>query len=1318
MDLANGTFQIENTDISIGQAEPRGISVTRYYNSTRRNSNLAGLSPGWTLNYCTTAKNVPAPQAMLGGSTPAQAASLLTATAAAIATYNGGYPNPKNWLTTALIAKWGVDQITKSGVSVSLGKDTVQFVKQPNGVFTPPGSCTMSLTQNGSTYALQQRHGNKLNFDSQGRLSTIVDQYNRSLSVTYYDPSNSLPQTVTDWKGRTLSFYYYSIDPSIPKHLYWITDGTRYVYYTYMVQTQPVQLASFIDGEGQSTSYHYDANYQITTTIDAQSRLVVSNLYDSQGHVTTQYTQGDTNKMWKIYWSGWQTTEFNPAGGETDYVYDDQGRLTAVVDPLNYETDTYYDGQNHIVETVSPLSEVNQFVYDGNNNLIQKIDPLGFTNQFAYDNQNNLIRSIEPRGNVSTFGYNSQFSLTGSTNGAGDYVNYSYTTSGALEGTLASRTDSGGATSYNYDSYGQLSSITYPGSLGSERFTNSSFGDITSHADARGFVTTFSYNNCRQLTNSVAPTNLVTKIMYDAVGNAASATDRRGNVTSNIWSATHHLLATALPATSQGTPIVTNIYDNRDWLVRSLDPLQNVTQFTNDADGRMIAATDPLSRTTTFGFDADGRKISNRNAAGEIISQTWDARGELIKLTDGAGHASLRAFDGAGNQIILTNRNGKVWQFKFDGANRLTNTITPRGYSTSLAFNHQGLIASLKDPAGQSTTYGYDAKGRLTNRTDTVATALYRYDANDNLTNTSENSLTNSWAYDAYNHVSSCKDIYGNLIQYRYDASGNMTNLIYPGGKNVYYAYDSNNHLTNVTDWAGRKTSMTYDLAGRATSITRPNGTYRTIAYDATGQPTNILEQTAIGFPIALFRLNWNSAAEMQWEFSAPLPHTNAPPTRTMTYDDDNRLASVDGNGVTVDSDGNMISGPLTNDTFASFIYDARNRLVSCGNVTNAYDPTGNRIGIVSGTNRIVLVVNPNAQFPQVLMRIKNSVTNYYVYGAGLLYQVTETVASTNTLTYHYDYRGSTVALTDGNGNVTDRMEYSLYATMTYRVGTNEAPFLFDGRYGVMTDPNGLLYMRARYYNPYLCRFLNPDPSGFAGGLNFYAYANGNPVSFTDPVGKYAILDDLAFTASGAVLGAVGQGVTDLVTWKWTGWSGIGRAAAAGAAGGEATLYGTPIAGAAAFAAAKNTLDQSAAMAAGTQNGFSVVELGANTVIGAGTGYVGEFIPMPAISGLNAGRGSFDAVTSQMVTKLENGTIQNISWTTAGKMFVSQTYNGVADTTLGGVVDGMQYNLFGSPDSTINNTVSPAWNFSGNQTLSSGTTTSTSLSSPTGKPGN
>ena len=208
-----------------------------------------------------------------------------------------------------------------------------------------------------------------------------------------------------------------------------------------------------------------------------------------------------------------------------------------------------------------------------------------------------------------------------------------------------------------------------------------------------------------------------------------------------------------------------------------------------------------------------------------------------------------------------------------------------------------------------------------------------------------------------------------------------------------------------------------------------------------------------------------------------------------------------------MDADGNLTLGPLTNSTFGSYTYDARNRLLNAGGVTNAYDAMNNRIGQTYGTNISIFVVNPNVKLPQVLMRIKNGVTNYYIYGAGLLYQITQTATVTNTRSYHYDSRGSTVALTDDNGNVTDRIEYSAYGSTAYRAGNTDTPFLFNGRYGVMTDPNGLLYMKARYYNPYLCRFLNPDPSGFAGGLNMYAAFNGNPVSYTDPTGLGAVGD-------------------------------------------------------------------------------------------------------------------------------------------------------------------------------------------------------------------
>ena len=213
-----------------------------------------------------------------------------------------------------------------------------------------------------------------------------------------------------------------------------------------------------------------------------------------------------------------------------------------------------------------------------------------------------------------------------------------------------------------------------------------------------------------------------------------------------------------------------------------------------------------------------------------------------------------------------------------------------------------------------------------------------------------------------------------------------------------------------------------------------------------------------------------------------------------------------------VDLDGNMTSGPLTNDTFVTYGYNARNQLLNVGGISYGYDPAGNRVAMTNGVSVTRFVVNPDAPLPQVLMRTRSGITNYYIYGQGLLYEITETATTTNMLTYHFDYRGSTIAFTDKNGNVTDRVEYSAYGTPSYRAGTNDTPFLYNGRYGVMTDSSGLLYMRARYYNVYICRFVNADPSGFAGGLNMYAFCNGNPISLTDPNGLGAVGGNASFS--------------------------------------------------------------------------------------------------------------------------------------------------------------------------------------------------------------
>ena len=139
-----------------------------------------------------------------------------------------------------------------------------------------------------------------------------------------------------------------------------------------------------------------------------------------------------------------------------------------------------------------------------------------------------------------------------------------------------------------------------------------------------------------------------------------------------------------------------------------------------------------------------------------------------------------------------------------------------------------------------------------------------------------------------------------------------------------------------------------------------------------------------------------------------------------------------------------------------------------------------------------------------MLMKTTDGVVTKYVYGRGLIGE--ETNGSFKV--YHFDYRGSTVAITDINGNVTDRFEYDTYGKLTSRTGDSDVIFLYNGRDGVVTDANGLIYMRARYYSPELRRFINADILAGritnAVTLNRYAYTNANPVSLIDPRGLAA----------------------------------------------------------------------------------------------------------------------------------------------------------------------------------------------------------------------
>ena len=105
---------------------------------------------------------------------------------------------------------------------------------------------------------------------------------------------------------------------------------------------------------------------------------------------------------------------------------------------------------------------------------------------------------------------------------------------------------------------------------------------------------------------------------------------------------------------------------------------------------------------------------------------------------------------------------------------------------------------------------------------------------------------------------------------------------------------------------------------------------------------------------------------------------------------------------------------------------------------------------------------------------------------------------STGTVTYlHHDQQGSTRLLTGSTGTVTGKCTYSAYGTPTCE-GTTTTPLGYDAQY--TSSDTGLIYLRAREYDPATAQFLSRDPA-VALTREPYAYAGDNPLTYKDRSG-------------------------------------------------------------------------------------------------------------------------------------------------------------------------------------------------------------------------
>lgn len=228
------------------------------------------------------------------------------------------------------------------------------------------------------------------------------------------------------------------------------------------------------------------------------------------------------------------------------------------------------------------------------------------------------------------------------------------------------------------------------------------------------------------------------------------------------------------------------------------------------------------------------------------------------------------------------------------------------------------------------------------------------------------------------------------------------------------------------------------------------------------------------------------------------LSETTQTGSTSFTYDNANRLTSVDGITYTWDNNGNLLS-----DGVNSYSYNRANRLIAISNqqstISNRYNGLGDRVQQTVDS----VTTNYSLDLAAGLTQVLSDGSNTYLYGLGRIGE-----QQPDGRLYHLgDALGSVRQLVDATGEVSLAQDYEPYGDTRSSLGEGASAFQFTGE---MRDASGLTYLRARYLNSWVGRFITRDTwegdINAPMSLNLWNYAQSNPVNYRDPTGNFRII--------------------------------------------------------------------------------------------------------------------------------------------------------------------------------------------------------------------
>ncbi len=792
-----------------------------------------------------------------------------------------------------------------------------------------------------------------------------------------------------------------------------------------------------------------------------------------------------------------------PNGRYLTFTYDTSNRITQIIDILGRTITYTYDASGNLWKVTNPLSGVSEYTYDASHRLLTAKEPNGnlhvtntydvngrvqtqtrpdsTTYQFAYtlDGMGKVIQTdmTDPRGFVKRLIFNSAGYTVTSTDAFGQ-PEAQETTYEWQAGTnlLLSVTDQlSRKTAYTYDAKGNVLTVT--------RLATT----------PQAVTTTFTYEpTFNQIATVTDPLNHTTTFGYDTKGNLTTITNALNKITT-------------ITVNPQGQPLTIK------------DPLNNITTFTYEL-GDLISVKDPLNRTTTRMLDAAGRLRSLINPLGQKTIYTPDALDRITQLADAINGITQFGYDANSNLLTVTDAKSQQTVYSYSNMNRTSTRQDPLLQTESYTYDNNGNLATVTDRKSQVTTNTYDALNRRTKTTFQDGTSTnYTYDAGNRITQVDEKDASNvvtatiTRTYDGLDRLTQEVTAQG-TVNYTYDNANRRATMTVVGQPQVVYTYDNANRLTTIVQGTSTVT-IAYDDADRRTSVTYPNTNKVEYLYNVASELTTVTYKkgtTTLGTLLYTY-----DAAGNRIKTGGTFARSNIPPALASTSYNANNQQTVFGAATeTYDPNGNLATFIDASGT-TTYTWNARNQLTSIAgpslSATFTYDSFGRRTGrMVNGTviNYVYDGLNP--------VQEKNGaiVTANLLTGLGIdeFFTRTDGVGVRSLLP---DALGSTVALGDGTGTLQTQYTYEPFGVTTQTGAASTNSYKYTGR---EDDSTGLLYYRARYYQPRLQRFMSEDPIGFSGGdPNFYVYAFNTPMRFIDPTGNAAI--DIPFPSDPSIPG-------------------------------------------------------------------------------------------------------------------------------------------------------------------------------------------------------